>query len=98
MTTLKFLIKIVKEINPSIGYDPDRIIIEWTRFTVEEFSKLRTAVLMEYAVILRVNHMFECVDFVEMSYKIDNLIFKKENTKVEATKNDFMLYKLHKRG
>lgn len=73
MNTLNFLKETIEDIRPGLTLGSNNPSITFIDLKVFEYEKLRHEVFKKYGVLLRINHLFECVGLVDLARKIEVL-------------------------
>ena len=70
---VEFLKGTLEDIKPKLALGSNEPNIDFLDLTVGEFEKFRFAIYQKYNVIIRMQHMFNCLDLGELSKVIEIL-------------------------
>ena len=70
---VEFLKGTLEDIKPKLALGSNNPNIDFLDLTVGEFEKFRFAIYQKYNVIIRIQHMFNCLDLGELSKVIEIL-------------------------
>lgn len=70
---VEFLKGTLEDIKPKLALGSNNPNIDFLDLTVGEFEKFRFAIYQKYNVIIRMQHMFNCLDLGELSKVIEIL-------------------------